>query len=212
MTHYPSTSSPSHRRPSLLNSYFKPRTQRLEICKGFWKGHSINWMGEWELFIRNIFAVSCYFLSPSERCSEGRSRQSPARISSQLSTRFSLGCSALLCLSVWDSVTWLQQMGLLQFFSPTMLPLLLLKLLLLLEPSPCYVQINPLVLMIVLLHQHSPFVGILEKENNFLFLVCFVDLLITLSYTPAKYTCQLRHFEHFVNITAICNLFKVYLQ
>lgn len=74
-------------------------------------------MGERELFIRNFFAVSCYFLSPSERCSEGRSRQSPAPISSQLSTRFSLGCSALLCLSVWDSVTWLQQMGLLQFFS-----------------------------------------------------------------------------------------------
>lgn len=97
-------------------------------------------------------------------------------------------------------------------FFPTMLPLLLLKLLLLLEPSPRYVQINPLVLMTVLLHQHSPFVGILEKENNFLFLVCFVDLLITLSYTPAKYTCQLRHFEHFVNKTAICNLFKVYLQ
>lgn len=96
-------------------------------------------------------------------------------------------------------------------FFPTMLPLLLLKLLLL-EPSPHYVQINPLVLMTVLLYQHSPFVGILEKENNFLFLVCVADSLITLSYTPAKYICQLRHFEHFVNKTSICNLFKVYLQ
>lgn len=54
--------------PPLLNSYFKPKTQRLEICKNFWKGHSINWTSG-NFFLRNSFLD---FVSPHE---EGVQRQ-----------------------------------------------------------------------------------------------------------------------------------------
>lgn len=115
MTHYPSISSPLP--PTPLPFKFIFQTQDSEAGNSYeFLERSLHQLGEWELFIRNFFAVPCYFLSPLGRCSEGRSGQCPAQ-TSQLSSRFSPGCSTLLCLSVWDSVTWLQQMRLLQFFS-----------------------------------------------------------------------------------------------
>lgn len=112
MTHYPSTSSLSHRPPSLLNSYFKLRTQRLEICKSFWKGHSINWASG--NFLLLFLCSVLLFSVPIRKVLWRQVQAAPAQISSQLSSRFSW--DAQPC-SVWDSVTWLQQMGLLQFSS-----------------------------------------------------------------------------------------------
>lgn len=45
--------------PPFLNSYFKPKTQRLEICKSFWKGHSISWTSGNILF--EIFLFYFFF-------------------------------------------------------------------------------------------------------------------------------------------------------
>lgn len=149
MTHSLSTS------PPLLNPYFKLKTQRLEICKNFWKGHSINWTSGHFFDLQFLSGFSVF--PPWGRCSEA------GPVSAGLCSRLPPDCSGML--SSPRSPHWLthtssadgfagcfpQQRSNCCYWSSSSC----------FQPHPRYVQINLLVLMTVLLYHLLRFVCIL---------------------------------------------------
>lgn len=130
--------------PPLLNSYFKPKTQRLEICKNFWKGHSINWTSG-NFFLRNSFLD---FVSPHE---DGVQRQVQTLLGS------APGSAPLLRdaqFSAFPSPTHSHVFSrrVCCVFPPQQCSHCYWNSSSCFEPHPLYVQINLLVLMTVLLY------------------------------------------------------------